>query len=98
MDIFTGIEILFFVLGALSVLLMGGVVYLKKRYSLPWYGTALGGFGGFFIVFCVAWMVSSILEGEPQAANMGILVFGLPILLVFGTLRRVIRRGQAQST
>jgi hypothetical protein len=97
MDIFTGIEVLFFALGALSMLLAGGVVYMKKRFSLPWHGTALAGLGAFLIVFCVAWSASSILEGEPQAANMGVMIFGLPILVIFGTLRRLIKRGQQQA-
>jgi multisubunit Na+/H+ antiporter MnhG subunit len=94
MDIFTGIEILFFVLGALSVLLACGVVRLKRRFSLSLGATALAGLGAFLIVFCVAWSASSIIEGEPQAANMGILIFGVPILVTFGVLRRLILRTQ----
>lgn len=91
MGIFTGIEILFFVLGALSVLMIGGLVLLKRRFGFDWKGAVLGGLGVFLILFTIAWSVSSILEGEPQAANMGILVFGAPVLVIFGIMRRLIK-------
>lgn len=91
MAIFTGIEILFFVLGALSVLLICGLVYLRQKYALDWKGLTLGGLGAFLIVFTVAWSVASVLEGEPQAANMGVLVFGTPVLVIFGLMRRMIK-------
>lgn len=92
MGIFTGIEILFFVLGALSVLLIGGLVYLKSKFALDWKGMTLGGLGVFLILFCIAWSVASVLEGEPQAANMGVLIFGSPVLVIFGIMRRMLKK------
>lgn len=94
MGIFAGVEILFFVLGAMSVLLCIGLVRLRKRYDLKWPAMVLGGCGAFTLLFCIAWSASSVLEGEPQAANMGILVFGTPVLLVFGAMRRMIKKGK----
>jgi hypothetical protein len=92
MGIFEGIEILFFALGALSVLFCWGLVHARKKYGLKCPVMILGGCGAFLLLFCIAWSASSILEGEPQAANLGLLVFGTPVLLIFGTMRRMIRK------
>jgi hypothetical protein len=94
MGIFTGTEILFFGLGALSVLLAGGLVVMKKQLDLNWQAMALGLTGACLILFCIAWSVSSVLEGETQAANMGLLVFGSPVLIIFGMLNRMVKKGQ----
>lgn len=95
MGIFEGIEVLFFALGALSVLFCGGLLRLQKRYALKWPAVALGGCGAFLLLFCIAWSASSLLEGEPQAANLGLLVFGAPVLLIFGVMRRIIKKTDA---
>jgi multisubunit Na+/H+ antiporter MnhG subunit len=92
MGIFSGIEILFFVLGAMTVLLIFGLIRMKKTYTMDWKAVTLAGIGIFLVVFCTAWSVSSVLEGEPQAASMGLLVFGLPVLVVFGVFRRIIKK------
>lgn len=89
MGIFTGIEILFFILGAGLILLAQGLIFLKKMYNLDWKGMILGGLGTVLALFTVAWSVSSILEGEPQAASMGLLIFGAPVLVIFGFFKRV---------
>ncbi len=89
MGIFTGIEILFFTLGVITTLLIFGLVWLNKKYRFQWYTWILSATGAFLIVFAMAWSVSSILEGETQAANMGLLVFGAPVLILFGITRRL---------
>ena len=66
MGIFSGIEILFFVLGVLSTLLVLGLIQLNKKYQFNWYIWLLSATGAFLIVFTTAWSVSSILEGEVQ--------------------------------
>lgn len=38
--------------------------------------------GGLLLLFTAAWAVSSVFEGEPRSASMGILVFGVPALLL----------------
>jgi hypothetical protein len=90
MGIFSGIEILFFILGAMTVLFINGIVFLRKRYPLRWYSTMLAGLGAFLILFTVAWSVSSILEGETRSAGMGILVFGVQALICFGLTRQLV--------
>ena len=97
MGIFTGIEILFFWLGAISALMIMGLVYLRKTYILKWHSMSLSILGIILTVFTIAWSVSSILEGEPQAANMGMLFFGLPVLIIFGITRRLVIKDTKQS-
>ena len=92
MGIFKGIEILFFMLGALTVVLVGGLFYLNLRYTRGWKVLCLGALGSFLLIFCLAWSISSILEGEPQAANMGLLLFGLPVLAIAASFQRLMKK------
>jgi len=84
--IFTGIEILFFILGVLTTLGIASVVYYNSKYKFKAGAWASIGIGLFLFIFCIAWSASSVLEGEPRASSMGMLVFGIPsiILLVLG--------------
>jgi len=43
-------------------------------------------------LFTVAWSVSSVIEGEAQAAGAGLLFFGGGTLLLFAVTRRLIKR------
>jgi len=95
MGIFTGIEMLFFWLGVISTLLTVALIKLNQMYNFKWYIWTLSITGAFLTIFTLAWTVSSILEGEPQAANMGLLVFGVPILLIFGVTRRLLLKKEA---
>jgi len=84
--IFTGVEMLFFSLGVVTTLGVGSVVYFNKKYKfkpLTW-ATILTGL--FLFLFCMAWSWASVLEGEPRSSSMGLVVFGIPaiILLVLG--------------
>jgi len=80
--IFSGIELLFFFLGFLSCLMIVGVIHLNSRNRLEWKAWLSIGLGAFLLLFCIAWSVSSVLEGEPRAASMGMVVFGLPALML----------------
>ncbi len=90
MGIFSGIEMLFYTLGVLSTLLVIGLIQLDKKYRLQWYTWLTSATGAFLAVFAIAWSVSSVLEGEVQAANMGLLFFGLPALLLFGVTKKLL--------
>ena len=90
MGIFSGIEMLFYALGVLSTLLVIGLVQLNKKYRLQWHVWLTSATGAFLIVFAIAWSVSSVLEGEVQAANMGLLFFGLPALILFGLTKKLL--------
>ena len=76
MGIFNGSESLFYLLGALTLALVFGLIYMHKIYNFKWYATLLAALGIFQTVFTMAWWISSIQEGEPQAGNMGLLAFG----------------------
>lgn len=94
MNIFNGIEILFFSLGVLTTLSVGALFYLHRAYHFDWKSWALSGTGVFFLIFCVAWSVSSVLEGEPQAAALGLVFFGCPALVLFLFTRRLVLAGK----
>ena len=97
MGIFSGIEILFFILGAMTVLFVQAILYLRKRYPFQWYSTTLAGFGAFMVLFTVAWAVSSILEGETRSAGIGILVFGVTAFICFGVARQLVVKDMKQA-
>ena len=90
MGIFNGIEILFFILGAMTVLLINGIVFLRRRYPFRWYAALLAGLGSLLLIFTVAWSVSSIIEGETRSAGMGLLVFGVQALICFALTRQLV--------
>ncbi len=69
------------VLGGLAIFFLG---YINVHYHCPWYGNILGVIAAVLIIFTVGWYGSSMVEGESRAANMGLLVFGLPALLLIG--------------
>lgn len=80
--IFSGIELLFFILGFISCLAVLGLISLNKKSRLDWKKGSIIGLGAFLLLFCIAWSVSSVLEGEPRAASMGMVVFGMPALIL----------------
>jgi hypothetical protein len=91
------IDIMWYILG---FLLIGGiylVVNLSKKYRLGLLHCTGFIMGLLLILFSIAWSVSSTLEGEPRAANMGIVFFGLPgIALLTVTARFVSGKSQKQ--
>lgn len=80
--IFTGIEMLFFSLGLLTALFI--VLLIKNNRELmfnKWSWITLIT-GGSLALFCIAWSVSAVLEGVPRASSMGLVVFGIPSILL----------------
>jgi len=90
MGIFEGIEVLFFSLGVITTLAIVGMIYLSKNYHLNWKMYTVSVIGIFLGIFAIAWSVSSVLEGEPRAASMGMVVFGIPSLACLGLFRRLL--------
>jgi hypothetical protein len=80
-----------YILGVLT----GGALYGMYLFSekfvlnlLSWSGL---GAGAGLILFSIAWGVGAVLEGVPRAGSMGILLFGLPGLIVLTlTIRRIL--------
>ena len=89
--------ITWFCLGVLTFASVIVLVKLSKRFHLNWIAWGGLSIGISLILFCIAWAVSSTLEGEPRAANMGIVFFGLPgIALLTVTARFVSGKSQKQ--
>lgn len=82
LSIFSGIEILFFMLGLLTTLSIVSLAYFHKQLKFKVGTWATLGFGICLLIFCIAWSCSSVLEGEPRAASMGLVVFGIPAILL----------------
>jgi len=88
--IFTGDEILFFALGVMATLFVQAIRSWNKQYKFDKMIWPMIILGFLLLLFCLAWSVSSVLEGEPRAASMGMLVFGLPALILLALSRRLI--------
>lgn len=70
--------LMWFVVGLATGLGVLGAVELHKRFDLDWRGWGGLGLGFVLVLFCFAWSTASVAEGEPQAANMGLMMFGAP--------------------
>jgi len=47
------------------------------------------------VLFCIAWVASSIVEGENQSAGMGILIFGsVSLIILFLTRQKYMKTVQ----
>ena len=97
LTIFTGIEFLFFMLGVVSTLSVMGLVVLQKKYQLDWKSWTTLILGILLLVFAIAWSISSVLEGEPRAASMGMVFFGIPGLIILLLGRRFVVRSEIKS-
>lgn len=92
--IFSGIEILFFSLGVITTLALGSTYYYNTKLKFNW-GTWLTiSIGILLFIFGIAWAFSSILEGEPRAASMGIVVFIIPSIIFIVLGRRLALKNQ----
>ncbi|RUT79890.1 dehalogenase [Ancylomarina longa] len=84
--VFSGTETLFYLLGILTTLIIMVLIKYNKQFKFSALSWSLLGLGSFLLLFCIAWSVSSVLEGVPRASSMGLVVFGIPsiLLLLFG--------------
>lgn len=86
----------------LGLLTTGSIIFLLKlsqKYTLNWMAWSGLGAGILLILFSIAWGVGAVLEGVPRAGSMGILLFGLPgLILVTTTFRYVTRRLELKSS
>lgn len=87
-------ELMWYLLGGLTVGLFWLVaLWSRKKEFKPspisWLGIVTE---IFLILFALSWFVSSIEEGESQAAGMGLLFIGASALIVFALTRKRINR------
>lgn len=88
---------MFFALGIFTMLIVVGLLTFNKMYNFKWLAWLLSGLGIFLLVFAIGWSVSSVLEGEPRAASMGMVFFGIPSLLLLFLARRVVLKPKRKS-
>ena len=71
-----------YILGALTGAIVYALYLISRKNPLTWFlwSGLIGGSG--LILFSIAWAVGCVLEGEPQAASMGILLFGLSGVII----------------
>lgn len=74
---------MWFIIGAIAgALLIGFIVFLKsKNFMLNWYEWLLGMLGFLLLLFTIQNAVGSLIELEPTAAWMFLLILGLPSLV-----------------
>lgn len=75
----------------LGLLTTASIIFLwkfSKQYVFNWLAWSCYGLGVILVLFSIAWSVGAVLEGVPRAGSMGMLLFGLPgIVLLTLTLR-----------
>jgi hypothetical protein len=90
-----------FVLGASIILFVWGLVSWKSKIKiklswLSWLGMILA---ALLALFTIAWLITSIIEGEIQAAGMGLLIFGiLTFIAIALTRKRIIKDNRIKSS
>jgi hypothetical protein len=83
-------DLAWFALGVLSLTAGVAVWKLSRLYRLTWIAVAGLAPGVVLVLFSIAWGMGAVLEGVPRAGSMGILLFGLPgIVLLTFSLRYV---------
>jgi Na+-translocating ferredoxin:NAD+ oxidoreductase RnfG subunit len=85
-------DFIWFIVGILTAVAGIGVSLTMQRYSLRWLEQAGLIVGAGLIVFTIPWVAGCLLEGVPRAASMGILLFGLPGLIILAVTWRLIAK------
>lgn len=80
--IFTSIEMFFFMMGVIVTLCIGAVVYYNRKFNFKVLTWAAVITGLCFFLFSIAWSWSSVLEGEPRSSSMGLVLFGIPSIII----------------
>lgn len=87
-------NIMAFILGAFIILFVWGLTSWKSKTQIrlswiSWLGIIIA---ALLALFTIAWSITSIIEGETQAAGMGLLIFGiLTFVAIALTRKRIIR-------
>ena len=88
-------DITWYILGVLTGAVAYSLYLISKNTTLNrlfWSGLITG---SSLILFCIAWVVGSVLEGVPRAASMGILLFGLSGVVILTLTARMIASKKA---
>ena len=87
--VFTGTELLFFILGVLFTIAFYTMIRYNQKYKFRAFTWFILSIGILLFIFGFAWAVSSFLEGVPRAASMGIVFFCVPALIIILIGRRM---------
>ena len=83
-------DLTWFILGILTGAVAYSLYLISKKTTLNWLFWSGLIVGSSLILFCIAWVVGSVLEGVPRAASMGILLFGLSGVIILTLTARLI--------
>ncbi len=90
--LYTSIPILFLIVGILGGVSLIALVILSREYTFKWYTWAMAVSGLSLVLFTIAWSVTSVLEGESQAAGMGLVFFGMPGIVLILLTRKLLAK------
>jgi hypothetical protein len=91
-------DLTWYLLGALSCAIVYGLYELSQQQRLKWLDWTALILGTVLILFAIAWSVGAVLEGVPRAGSMGMLLFGLPgIVITTLSLRFIVSRNENMS-
>ena len=79
-----------YILGVLTGAVAYSLYLISKKTTLNWLLWSGLIVGNALILFSIAWVVGSVLEGVPRAASMGILLFGLSGVIILTLIARMI--------
>jgi hypothetical protein len=68
--------LMWLIIGLVAGLSALGAVELNRKLKVDWRGWAGLALGEFLVLFCVAWSVAAMAEGEARSASMGLMLFG----------------------
>lgn len=85
-------DLMWVIIGALAVGSAWGIVYTfknkKAKYTVVTWILLI--ISILLILFAIMWSVSSVAEGEPRAAGMGLLIFGgIGLVLLILSIRKI---------
>ena len=83
-------DLTWYLLGVLTGAAAYWLYLTSKKHRLgavEWTGLVLG---IFLILFCIAWIVGTVLEGVPRAASMGIILFAIPGIVLLTLTSRIL--------
>ena len=87
-----------YILGALTGAVVYALYLISRKNTVDWLSWCGLIAGSALILISIAWAVGSVLEGVPQAASMGILLFGLSGVIILALTARMItsQKGKTQ--
>jgi hypothetical protein len=89
--------LMWFAVGLIVGLSALGAIELQKRFRVDWRGWAGLALGEVMLLFCIAWSVAAVAEGEARAASMGLMLFGAPGVAVLALSFRLLVAPAARS-